>query len=835
MAKHQSKQRSHQQISSKGTELSENSLGMKLQELLGQQKYRQALSEIKKIQRSHPEMKFSPPESEIWLLRGKQEFQKQNFKQAEKSFARALELGLVGEVHYWQAKCLLELNQLDAALVLLRDAFETDTLVKDYSICYLKLLLLKGDTATVEELITEQPKRFYAAQLRWVQGVLALKQGQPEAALTSFEKIKRPVTPGDLPLAWNVYSQQMSGNWGAASNRLDMYAYRSFSNPKYVEHPILERLAVAQQAKTGHSPLEFQNLEPEDPVIQDALLALTVVRLINNHNYDDAAHVFLQMEGHSTCFPELKNLRKSIFILAGQQALDQRETEYAELFWLLSLTDKPFNPQLAVNLLEVLSANDSHKQRQHVLSQFLRWLEVEGRQKPQEWSDTRLKSTLAHLHCWMADSYMALNRQRDAFKSLQVAEILSPRLPEVLGRKGLVATSEKNYTEAIALITQAIEGGCRFEEIYTALLFCWEKLGDEQAHNEARRRFGKHFDDLSVDTEVKVLPWIDALSTLSYPFFSRLVQAEDEQDPAISACQIFVNAVESTPNSGGRVSLNQKTATQQWDTLLEKLSGQEQIPVLQAIALSVHLFSKREKGIAAVKNQYLQQLFNLSTEHPEARIAHLVVLAVKESSPQKLEYPLQFYLQNMPQPGNALANIQLQARRFGKITTLLPALESALQREPQNPLLLLAKATTYEVESREYEQLKQQGFELARRLQDSKALQAFREEQALLDARESQRIMPDSEEFYEIDISNIDDFLLIILQQKFGDKIPESELEKMLPELKQKMLNDMPDFFDDEDEEDEDDELDLDFIFGDLSSQPKKRKGKRKRGFRELL
>ncbi len=829
MAKHQSKHRS-QQVSTT-IELSEKSFAAQLQYLIAMQKYRQALEEVKKIQRSHPEIKFSPNESEIWLLRGQQEFQKQDFKQAEKSFERALELGLVGKVHYWQAKCLLELNKLDAALKLLRDAFEAGTLIKEYSICYLKLLLLKGDIATVEQLINQQSKAFNAAQLHWVRGVLALKQEQPEAALTSFQKIKRPVTPGDLPLAWITYSQQVSGDWNAAANLLGLeFSKYPRAKPKYLEHPVLTRLATAQQAKTGVPPLEPQNLEREDPAIQDALSALATVQLINNDNHHDAAHVLLQMSKRSTRFSELKNLRSSLLALAGQQAFNQGQVECAELFWQPLLTEKPFNPQLAVNLLEVLDANDSDEERPRVLTQFLRWLEQEGKQKPQEWTDTRLKLTLAHLHCKMADAYMAIDRARTAIGAFQQAERICPTSPEVLGRKGLLVALDENYTEAIALITQAIEGGCRHREVYRTLLNCWQELGDKQAYNEARRRFGKHFDDFTVETEVEILPWIDAISTQSYSLFRRIVESEDKKDPATRACQIFVNAVQSSPSSSDRVSLHQKAAVEAWDSLLEKLPGNEQISVLQAIALSIHILAKREKGIAALTNQYLQKLFNLSTQDPEARVAHLVVLAVKESSPQKLEPSLRSYLDTIPQPGNALANIQLQARRFGLIKTLVPALDEALRREPQNPLLLLAKATTHNVERPEYEELKQQGFELARRLQDAKALQRFREEEAFLSSQEVISIMPDPENLDNLNVSNVDELLERMIKKLLGNKIPQAELERRLPELKQMMLNNMPNFEDDEDEDDE--EPDFDSMFRNLA--PKKRKGK-KIGFQQEL
>jgi Tetratricopeptide repeat len=830
VAKHQFKQSLQQQIPITGTE-PEKSFGTQLQELLKQKKYRQALEEIKKIQRSHPEIKFSPKESEIWLLRGQQEFQKQDFKQAEKSFGRSLELGLVGEVHYWQARCMLELNKLDAALKLLGDAFEGGTLSKEYSICYLKLLLLKGDIATVEQLINQHKKAFSAAQLHWVRGVIALKQGQPEAALTSFQKNKQPLTPGDLPIAWTIYSQQASDNWETAANLLGLQSskYR-FDTPKYLQNPILERLAIAQQAQTGEPPLEPENLEREDTASQDALSALAIVQLASHGNHHDAAHVLLQMPKHSTRFPELKDLRSPLFTLAGQQALNQGQPECAELFWQPLLTEKPFNPQLAVNLLPVLDANDSDQERPRVLTQFMRWLEQEGKQKPDEWPQARFKATLAHLHCWMADAYVALDRGRAALGALQQAERICPTSPELVGRKGLLAASEENYTEAITLITQAIEGGCRYEEAYETLLSCWEEVGDKQAHNEARRRFGKYFGDFCVDTEVEIVPWIDVLSTRSYPLFSRSVQGEDKKDPAMGACQIFVNAVKSPPNSGGRVSLQQKAAVEAWDNLLKKLSGSEQISVLQAIALAIELFAKREKGIAALASQYLQKLFDLSTEHPEAKAAHLVVLAVKENSSQKLELPLRNYLDTIPQPGNALANIQLQARRFGVINTLVPALDQALGREPQNPLLLLARATTYDVENPKYEELKQQGFELARRLQDAKALQKFREEQAFLTEQEAISIMPDPDKFDNLNTSDVDELLEGMLKKLIGSKIPKADFERMLPELKQMMLNNMPNFEEDDDEE----EPDFDFIFRDLPSKPKKLKGRR-RGFEELF
>jgi len=819
VAKHRFNQKEQQTVERQGQPTAQETCQRRLQGLLQQRKYRQALAEIKKLRHSTPEMELTPKEAEIWWLRGQQEFQQSDFKQAESSFRRALDLGLNGEVHYWLAKCLLALNRLDTALDLLGTAFEQKVLPKDYSVCYLKLLLLKGDLAAVEQLLTQQEKRFSAAQLNWARGVLALKSGQFETALSSLEKIQHPVTPGEIPAAWLAYTQQALGNWDAAAASLGLGADtlgRLSSRP-----PILKRLALFQQAKTGKSLQEIADRNSWDQADQEVVLVLEVFHLLDQGNFHDAGHVLLKLGPSRTRFPELATLRPALLTLAGEQALTQGQPECAETFWQPLVAEPPFNAQLAVNLLAVLEANGSEPERQRLVTRLLKWLEQQAKQHPQDWPETRRKPTLAHLHCRLADAWMAQGRYRAALGSLQQAERIFPQSPEVLGRRGLLAAMEENSQEATVLLTQALEGGCRYEEVYRVLLKCWQELGDKPAYNETRRRFGKDFGELNVEAEVEVLPWIEALSTQNYSFFSHLVQTEDQPDPALRACRIFVDAVSGAPTASGRVSFQQAAALKQWEALLRGLSAVEQIPVLQAIALSLQLFAKREKGIAGLISQYVQQLKLLSAQHPAAKAAHLVVLAVKETPPQKLQVPLQSYLETTPQPGTTLAQIQLQVRRFTQTKVLTSFIDAARRQEPQHPMLLLAKATTFPVNSPDYEEFRQQGFELARRLQDGKALQAFRSEQAFRDAWEAQQLLPEPEDFAHLDQADADDFVENLSRKIFGQQISRAELERMLPELKQRMLESLAAF-----------ELDAEPDF-DLPISPPKSK-KRKRGFQDL-
>lgn len=814
----------------------------RLKTLLRQQKYRQALEELHKAQRSQPGLVVTPSEPEIWLLRGKQEFQKSEFKQADISLRRSLQLGLKGEVHYWLAKTLLSLNRLDEALALIQAAFEDGSLPKEYSICYPKLLLLKGETAAVEQLLTKQAKRLPAAQQQWLRGVLALQSQQPAAALVEFQKIKRPVTPGDRPDIWQVYTQQALQQWEAAAVKLGLGKKIGtlmgfpMGRPTYTEHPLLQRLALLQKLTTGHPSLEGMPLTPNSDLSEETLGVLSILELLDENNPHDAAHALLQLDRYSKKYPELATLRPALLALAGEQSMMQGEMGCAAEFWgRLHREEKVFNPQLAVNLMKVLDANEDDQDLQRLITQIIKWLEQDLKQHPQNWIPDRHREALVYGHCRLADTWMTLGKPRAAMGELGIAERLDPRSPEVLGRHGLIAFSEKNYEEATRLLTQALEGGCRSGEIYMVLLETWKRLGDSEAAAETRRRFGKKFGDMNGETEVTLLPWVDALSTQDYSLFCHLIQEASDRDPAIRACQIFIDATEGEPTASGKILLKQRLAVLQWEALLKELSPQQQVPTLQAIALAIYLFAKRDKGIAALITQYMLKLFELGELQPEAKAAHIMILALKEKDPKKLQVPLQIYLSSQPQPGNALAQIQLQVHLYTQTILqdqmLRSFIEEALKREPQNPLLLLAKATTYPANSDHYDQLKQQGFDLARRLQDAKALQAFRQEEAFLNTRMTQELIPSAEAFGSFDLDDVDEFMENMIRKMFGNKIPPDQLERMMPQFKQMMMNDMS--LDDDDDDGDDDEG-FGFPFGALpsgrpSGRPTRRSPKRKR------
>ncbi len=797
-----------------------------LQTLLAQKKYRQAIDEHKKLQRSQPDVKITPTEAAIWQMRGQQELEKSEFKAAENSLRQALKLGLTS-AYYWLAKALLGQNRLDTALALVRTAFEAQTLPKDDGICYLKLLLLKGDRATVEALIQTQAKRFSPAQLHWVNGVLALQAGDPETALTSFKKLKKaPLTPGESTDAWLAYSYQQMARWDDAGAKLGLVAGgmagTMFARPKYASHPALQKLAVWQQVTIGDPRRALTT--KADRATQEMLTGLSAVTLMAEGNFHDAGHAILQISPNSPKLAELTALRSTILAIAGQQAMNQGAFDCALQLWAPLQSEKRLDPQLMVNWSHVLRETEEYQDRQRLLTRLIKWIEQDAKQDKAAWPDDRLKLTLAHAHCLLGDSWLALDRPRAAFGSIQQAERLCPTSPEVIGRRGLIMTDEGKPTQAIALLTQALDQGCQSEDVYIGLQEILLETGRKDEALAMRKRYGKAFGDQNIEAEIEIAPWIEALSTVSYEFFQGLLPPTQSPDPLLAACQIFRDAAHGKPTTTGKISIHQDQAIAAWDKLLDGLlDGREpivQAQTLQVIALCLAVLSKRDKGIAALVTRYQQRIFELIPTAPEARVIHLIVSAVKESNPDKLQRFLKPYLDAQPQPSQALALLQLQVRWFGQTANLRSFIDQALNREPQHPLLLLAKATTFTAGSAIYQQLRDQGFELARQLQDAKALQAFRVEDFYLKGQEIQRVMPYPGNIENMMPAQFESMFEELIRKTLGKDLPRDQVDQLMPMFKQKFLEDLPALGAGAFEDDEWD--DFDPIFG--TSKRKKRK-----------
>ncbi len=765
-----------------------------VRDLIERNKLDQALRQLKKLKSSQAgqTQEIAALEGQIALHKGRQDLEAKRFRQAKTQFQQAIQLGVTG-AYYWKARTDLDQDQPHQALETIQQAFDSEQLPKQQAGCYLKLLFLVGDMEQVQDLLTHQAQRFTADQKHWAQGVLALMAQDPTTALTHLKKVKGKATPGDDPPVWTIYALQQADQWQEAKAQLDQHSLRqvdSFlgrvmratTSPADLSTPLRRLLAIQDlHSNTRISEAVIQN-KTDPPDYQQAVRVLQMSQQIRDSHRHDAGHTLLEaLSNRAFLSEDLDSLRRPLLLRAGQQAFDQGSPECAETFWLPFSKTDPLDHQLARLLVEALDDNRSFRERQKLLTRWINSIEREAKRHPQDWPPQRLNLILATLHAWLADTWMALGQRRTAYGSLQRAEQLQADAPEVLGRRGLRAYQQDDLEEAQQLMTEALEKGCRSSEVYAVLKMCLEELGDSQGKQEIRRRFGKNFGDLAEShEEVDLPPWIEALAMPTFADFCEYIEEERSTGPGLQACRLFIQAAADTETDRTELDLDQ--ARVHWQQLLDDLSPEPRCTALQAIVACIQKFAKRKKGLADLSKFYVQQVQELIPDLPEAELAHLALLALRGPQSQ-LQKHLPSYLRRVSQPDTVLARLQLQTRKLGYSNTLRSYLDQALDREPQNSLLLLAKATTFTPHSDPYEDLSQQGFELARRLQHSETLQAYREEEYLLELQETDSF----------------DHMLPF-------PIPGNSKEDILRALFEKMLEEeFGDIFDDDDEEEDED------------------------------
>ena len=847
MAKRKGIRQELSQLTSSG-----QALEKQLQSLIAEKKYSQAIRKLQQALKRDPNQVLKITEADIWLQQGKHKFEQAQYSQAETALSKAISLGLFGDTHYFLAKSLLAQQKWDAALDAFQTAFDDKTLPKDLGGCYLKVLFLNDKADVVENLIKTQTKRFYAPHLHWARGVLALKAGDPAAALPHFQKMGRPASPGDHMIAWQAYAHQQAGDGLQAEKALGMLQPALGSmNLRTMgrKHPVVQRLILYQVAHTDTSLQQllpvtklpkhlgsldtWVDLADSELPQRNAAVVLEVMHLVQTEDFYTAAHFALRFtKGILAEYPDLQLLYRPLMLLGGNQALQQQEFGCSVEFWGKVVDQPEFDPHLAMHLYKALDVTGARREGLKLAEQLLNWVQRDAKRNPQAWPEARLTPTLAKLHCWLADKQMFLKRYREAESSLRKAEQLAPEHPDVIGRKGLTAFSNNQIETAIPLLTQALETGCRFSEVYELLLDCLED--DAEAYKAIRRKFGKHFGDAGVDTEVDIPAWVEVLTFQNYGVMEEFVDDRQKLSAPLKALKIFLQSADDEPSSSQKITLNQEKAVPQWDELLQSHSPTEQVEILQAIYLVIQQHAKRnKKGIAALQSRYSQAIFALILEVPEAALAHLTLLPLKNLSPDRLAIAVTAALDRSAQPGNLLAKAQLQLCRFSPNRAFAPFIETQLSQDPQNPLLLLAKATLHARNSDDYRTFYDQGFEIARRLQDAEALQAFREEDWFITQEATRRALGSQMNVLG-DPSQLDmtDFLKRMAREIFGMDVPPEIIAQMLPELEAQMANGFADL--EEDEEFEDDDDFEAFFFPPGPGKGKKSSKKRKKPWFQL-
>jgi tetratricopeptide (TPR) repeat protein len=778
-----------------------SALTRKLADLVAQRRYSEALRAREQALRRRPDLHLQPSEAQLWLLEGRQAAAEGQAKRAEGAFRKALALGWNGESHVALARLWLDQGKADQALALIREAFDTGDLPPAFAGAYLKLLLLAGDLDQVRALIRDQPRRFQSHQLQWAAGAISLLEGDPANARRQFARMGGAATPGDHGAVWRAWACLEAGDPSGAADAL-----------KGVDHPACAAVALDLVARGGQHPGELVDLTRRDLPRRELALGLALLHHLRQQNVLGAAQLLLAHERTLlSALPELAPLRRPLLRLAGQQALEREAPVEAIACWR-PIVDRPsFDADLALRLYPLFDRGDGEEdfqEAERLASQLLGWVRRAARDNPSAWPEPLLSTTLARLLCWQADQHMRLGARQQTLRCLEQACQLAPESPDVLGRRGMVAFLAGEAAEAIPLLWQALEGGCRTEHVYEVLAEALESTGQTAERLRLRQRYGTLFNDAPPpegERDGGIPAWLEALAQPDAALLARALRTSPERGAALEALRILVEHV-SLPSSGadgakpagkpGKVSLALPAAADRWDALLAPLQPAEQVEALTAVLAAIHRFCRRVgKPLASEIARRQEQLERLAAElgsaHGDQALRALLLLhglRLKRSEAPGPE--MARLLRRAHQPERALPLALLDLRLLASTTPWRAMVEDLLRQDPQQPLLMLALATMERTGSIAYLQLSQEAFEQARRQQDSLALAACGREGQWAEAhperprgRRPLGLRDDIDWNRLCDLMDFESILRDVVRERGGGEHSDADVETLLPEI----------------------------------------------------
>ncbi|MEB3157110.1 MAG: hypothetical protein VKO26_06715 [Cyanobacteriota bacterium] len=727
----------------------------KLADLVAKRRWREALRAREQALRRHPELDLRPSEAQLWCLEGQQAAREGQEKRAEEAFQKALALGLAGDPHLGLVRLWVARDQTARAVALLEDAFTANRLPRSHAGAYLKLLLLAGEADQVRGLIRERASRFAPHQLQWAAGVLSLLDGDPASARRQFARMAGPPTPGDSGAVWRAWAAMEAGDPAAAATTLN-----GSNDPASVA------VALDLSARGAEPPANLLDPRQRDLPRREQVLALALLHQLHQANPLGAARLLLAHERVLLpSLPELAALRRSLLLLAGQQASDQGSPEEALACWR-PLVDRPaFDADLALRLYPILDSSDRDDHSQEALrlvSQLLSWVRRAARDDPSAWPEPLLSTTLARLHCWQADHGIRLARGAEVRRAVAQARQLAPEHSDVIARHGLLTLLTGDQDEGIALVWKALDGGCDSAFVYMMLESCLGEMDDRASWLRLRNQHGPRFGVMppaTEDPEGDGAAWLDALAATDAAGLAAALRPMDTSSGPLDALRILVNHLPlatTTPAAGrapgraaGRLPLGLPGASERWDALLAPLPPEEQVDTLLAILLAIHRFCRRGgktiAGEIARRQTRLEQLAaELGTPHGERALRALLLLHGLNLKPSDAPAPaILALLRRASQPERSLPLALLDLRRFASSRPWRPLVEEWHRQEPQNPLLTLVLSTMERVGSLAWYRLSEEAFDLARRQQDGVALAACRREKRRLDLQRERAFSQD--------------------------------------------------------------------------------------------
>lgn len=556
-------------------------LCQELQQLMGQHHYGQALKKLQQIRRSYPTEypdKNLPTLGFLWLKLGQYHRTQGQVSGAEEALTRALQEFQEYDAYYDLAKLWLDHDRLEEAHTLLATAFEDGTLPPTLAGCYLKVLALKADYATLSHLRHHQGDRFLAEQLTWLDAILALHQGDRTQALDKFQTLTQPVTPGDHPEAWFLALTHPGPLHPRMAELLELSSANPFApNPPQPAPKQGRKKATPSKVKAPPPPPSPSDLSPlvVTRYPQHPALQWLANHMITHHRLPLAWNLKMVPQGNSL-HPNHQNIA---LLQQFPQWIEQEEyskisKNLHKISWehkpippslyplfheilakeVFSLIDSQHDPEIGVQILQnglncfgfhpqfmallrlCFFVMERHEEARQILQELRQWMIADAKDHPDRWPTPNLEQNLAITWCYEMEELVrsqpnSPQTHEQLGQCLQQAKALAPDYPMVLGFEGLLTSLNGELPQALEYLTLALEEKSFHDvQFYRAAVQIAERLDRPDVFRKLYKKHGVDIHDELSDRQVEMLLecplWLQCFIQDSYWNFSDAVEVK---------------------------------------------------------------------------------------------------------------------------------------------------------------------------------------------------------------------------------------------------------------------------------------------------------------------
>ncbi len=681
---------------------------------INQNKFRQAAIELKNVLKCNPNADLTKEKIAIHILRGNSFLDSKNHQSSWDEFKAAL---IIDPQNITTIKALagyyINSEQITKGYEWLKNLFDNNELPKDSSVLYIKFLMLLDHWDQIEKIISNHKSRFWAADIHWAKGVLLFKADKFQEAMKSFNKAKKNNQWLHQAYAWSLWSRIKSSDENFGYGYLDRVQSENVKIELEKEYYIKYDVPLHGWFNLGYKKDNTTELYSD----------------IKKKNWQNVAQAHDRGKIKPGSFVNKPQILAKIYFLAAEDEYRNEKDNRFFNYMNKALSYQPDNLNYHIKAC-LLTATIPEKKSLAFFQRTELLIKQKARENSQNWSKEQIEYYLAELDIIQAKIHYSLDNKKKfkelCLKAEQLA-IVSPHAYFALYK--FYNEMQNNDNKAIFYLEKMFEIKRYSDVTYDNLKSLYSKNNYQDKLLKLREKYGKEFDDEIIPDQTLRLYLGNALSSKDSEYLDEIYQERMEKNhPLDPLVEFIIDLFDENYDLAKRqkANVNEKKLDSIFNSTLANLKPDSFFKplVYELTILALNGFNLKTKA-KKMLNQW-EKILQSKTDSKTHYKSYFIVQCILNKPEKHIEAELAKLLRKFAQPLNHLIELQMVLYSYGHYGTLRKNLKEPLDKDPENPGLLLAYATSFSENSTDHDIYFQKGLKLAGKLQDTEVLNYYK-------------------------------------------------------------------------------------------------------------